>query len=107
MPQHSPAPWTAPAAKGDRWLRDAHGSGVAQLPAPRPASPSFPHLEAESGARIAADARLISAAPDMLAALVDVLARVVADRRAHGLPGMEDAARRAAAAIKAATGEEA
>jgi hypothetical protein len=92
MAEHTPGPWKVEPM--DNTDDDEKASGFAYLVGPEPAYDGWvPPVEWRF--RIA-DARLIAAAPDLLAALEDVL---------DGVPIPKDVIERACAAIAEAKGE--
>jgi hypothetical protein len=82
---HSPAPWVRPTDRRDRWICSALASGarigVCMMPKPSDFSEDLSRM-IEHGQRIAADMALIAAAPELLAALEDVLP-LIADTIRH------------------------
>ena len=94
---HTPGPWHLSQLKAQVGVYTATGEKVAQVPL---SSQLWSH-----SLRATSDARLISAAPDLLAALQQCLVIVDAHRRAAGGEG-DVAAMNARAAIARATGEQ-
>jgi hypothetical protein len=98
--QHTPGPWRV---TGDCIRSDNHPDGTGALLLQ--AGPMF-HNYTPNKEEIAANLRLIAAAPDLLEAAIDLVQQVAAYDRLHGKDSCAidpDALR---AAIAAATGEE-
>lgn len=102
MAEHTPGPWSlGPTAgigqRGQLYIVDADGVRVADCEAEKISERRF----ARSMAEDAANARLIAAAPDLLAVLEDI-AYGCGHERCHAYPWI----RAARAAVKKATGEQ-
>ena len=95
MSAHTPGPW-----KADRWMSDEGGCYGWSFSASGYLLP-LSDMETDNPDECDANARLISAAPDLLEALVDVMFRHVP------FSNKEAYAEKARAAILKATGEQA
>lgn len=93
---HTPGPWSRDVFPDDRGLRRIYGDGllVATLDPPQ---------LIEEVAMKAADARLIAAAPELLAALVETV-KVLGEYTGPSIHGMNAAFENALSAIAKATG---